>query len=195
MRQKAIAGSLGCEILTIRIEATAACGFGSKNGLKVHLESPDWWLWRGLWRWVSFRDKWQDSCSYTVTRCEIVSKLTTACNLWFSPPTLLNTLKQRADQHSFLYTMEKHWSTAEWGGEMPSVLYLWIDLLQKRAQWGREPDVGGAGQWTLDHRRSLTRHRKQEDDKEEKQKKERKKERKHFKARPERQAGTDSNLT
>lgn len=66
---------------------------------------------------------------------------------------------------------KKHWSTDEWGREMPSVLYLWIDLLQKRAQWGREPDVGGAGQWTLDHRRSLTRHRKQEEHKEKKDRK------------------------
>lgn len=31
--------------------------------------------------------------------------------------------------------------------------------------------MGGAGQWTLDHRRSLTRHRKQEEDKEEKERK------------------------
>lgn len=28
------------KIVTIQIEAVAACGFGPKNGLKVHLESP-----------------------------------------------------------------------------------------------------------------------------------------------------------
>lgn len=31
--------------------------------------------------------------------------------------------------------------------------------------------MGGAGQWTLDHRRSLTRHRKQEEHKEKKDRK------------------------
>lgn len=54
--------------------------------------------------------------------------------------------------------------------------------------------MGGAGQWTLDHRRSLTRHRKQEEeDKEEKDRKKESKRRRYFKARPERQVGNDSN--
>ena len=55
--------------------------------------------------------------------------------------------------------------------------------------------MGGAGQWTLDHRRSLTRHRKQEDKEERKRDEEReqKKKKRHFKARPERQVGNHRN--
>ena len=50
----------------------------------------------------------------------------------------------------------------------------------------------GAGQWTLDHRRSLARHRKQkEQDKEEKERQQ--KEERQFKNGPERQVGNDSN--
>lgn len=34
--------------------------------------------------------------------------------------------------------------------------------------------MGGAGQWTLDHRRSLTRHRKQEEEEDKEERKEEK---------------------
>lgn len=53
--------------------------------------------------------------------------------------------------------------------------------------------MGGAEQWTLDHRRSLTRHRKQDEiDKEEREEKKKSKRKKHFKTRPKRQVGNDS---
>lgn len=53
--------------------------------------------------------------------------------------------------------------------------------------------MGDAGQWILDHRRSLTGHRKQEDKEEREKEKGRAKGKRHFKARPERQVGNDSN--
>lgn len=56
----------------------------------------------------------------------------------------------------------------------------------------------GAGQWTLDHRRSLARHRKQEEEDKEKRKREeerQQKEKRQFKTGPERQVGNDSNTS
>lgn len=54
--------------------------------------------------------------------------------------------------------------------------------------------MGDAGRLTLDHRRSLRRHRKRrEEDKEDKERKRKSKRRIQFKARPDKQVRKDSN--
>lgn len=122
-------------------------------------------------------ERWEKSAVVTQLQDEKYSKNWPRPGPKVSAPALLTTeildiwTQSRITQLPLQDGEKKHWSTDEWGREMPSVLYLWIDLLQKRAQWGREPDVGGAGQWTLDHRRSLTHHRKQEEHKEKKDRK------------------------
>ena len=72
------------EILTIRVEAVAACGFGSKDWLKVYLESSCWLLRRSLRRRVSFiRDEREDSCSQSDTWGEINLKTDHCLDFWF----------------------------------------------------------------------------------------------------------------
>lgn len=53
--------------------------------------------------------------------------------------------------------------------------------------------MGGAGQWTLDHRRSLTPQEAGRQRRENRREKKRAKGKRHFKARPERRIGNDSN--
>lgn len=61
------------------------------------------------------------------------------------------------------------------------VLYLWIDLLQQRALRGKEPGGRGAGQRTLDHRRSLTWQEAEKKTKDKKKEREREEEREQIK--------------
>lgn len=55
-------------MLTVRTEAVAARSFSSKNGLKVHLESPRRLLRRSWWRRVSFnKERRTRNCSHNST--------------------------------------------------------------------------------------------------------------------------------